>query len=67
MYMAKEVSVETMMKSMMYVVVGVVLIPVIFGVITTANITDATTALVVSLIPVLFAISILYGTVKSMF
>jgi len=65
--MAKELRVSDMMKSMMYVIVGVILIPVMFGVITTANITDATTALVVSLIPVLFSLSVLYGTVKGMF
>ena len=65
--MAKQLEVSDMMKSMMYVIVGVILIPVMFGVITTANITDATTALVVSLIPVLFALSVLYGTVKGMF
>ena len=62
--MAKELSIKNMMSSMMYVVVGVILIPVLFGVITTANITDATTALVVSLIPVLFSLAVLYGTIK---
>lgn len=65
--MAKELSIKSMMSSMMYVVVGVILIPVLFGVITTANITDATTALVVSLIPVLFSLAVLYGTIKGMF
>jgi hypothetical protein len=62
----RELSIDEMFKSVLYIVVGVALVPVLYSIITTANITDAITASVISLIPLFFVISLVYATVKGM-
>ena len=58
--------VGAMLGSLITVLVGVALIPVIFTHVTNANITDPTVALIVSLIPLLFSISIVVAVLKPM-
>ena len=48
------------------IVVGVSLIPTIQSQITNANITDVATASILSLIPFLFGVALLYSTVRGM-
>ena len=62
-----EMNFEKMVGSLVTVALGVVLIPVVFNLVTEANITDGTIALIVSLIPLLFALAIVVSIVKPMF
>ena len=64
--MAKELDISKMIGSLVVIVVGVVLIPTIQTTITNANITDAATASILSLIPFMFGVSLLYTTVKGL-
>jgi len=51
----------------LFVVLGIALVPVMYTFISAANITDAGTALVVSLIPLIFVFGIIAGMVKKLF
>jgi Co/Zn/Cd efflux system component len=56
-----------MIISVVSIVVGVALIPIIYTQVTAANITDPTVAAMVALIPFFFALSIVVSVVKPMF
>jgi len=62
----QSLSVDKLIQSMIFVVVGVSLVPVLYTTITNANVTDTSTALMISLIPLFFVIGLLYATVKNM-
>ncbi|KXH75944.1 MAG: hypothetical protein AM326_08245 [Candidatus Thorarchaeota archaeon SMTZ-45] len=62
-----ELNFERMIGALVTVALGVVLIPVVYNLVTTANITDSTIALIVSLIPLLFSLAIVVGILKPMF
>lgn len=62
----KELNIQTMIGALVTIVVGVVLIPTIQSTITSANITDTATAAVLSLIPFMFGIGLLYTTVRGL-
>jgi hypothetical protein len=64
--MAKELNIQTMIGSLVVIVVGVILIPTITSTIAGANITDVATASILALIPFLFGVGLLYTTVKGM-
>lgn len=59
-----ELGIRQMLGSLVVSVVGVALVPVLYSIITAANITDATTAALISLIPLFFVVGILYATLK---
>lgn len=64
--MVKELSIERMLTSIVTVVVGIFLIPVVSDAITDAGITDPTISTLVSLIPLIFALSIVYSMSKGL-
>lgn len=64
--MAKELNIQSMIGSLVVIVVGVVLIPTIQTAITDANITDTATASIVALIPFMFGVALLYTTVRGL-
>ena len=65
--MAEVLSVGELIGSLLFVVLGIALVPVMYTFISAANITDAGTALVVSLIPLIFVFGIIAGMVKKLF
>jgi len=65
--MAEVLSVGELIGSLLFVVLGIALVPVMYTFITAANITDQGTALVVSLIPLIFVFGIIAGMVKKLF
>jgi cell division protein FtsX len=62
-----EFTVEGLVLSLVSIVVGVALIPIVYNQVVAANITDPTVAALVSLIPFLFALSIVIGVIKPLF
>lgn len=62
--MVKELSIERILTSIVTVVIGVFLIPVVYDATQDANITDPTITTLVSLIPLVFSLSIVYGMAK---
>jgi len=62
-----ELNFERMIGALVTVALGVVLIPVVYNLVSTANITDATIALIISLIPLLFSLAVVVGILKPMF
>lgn len=64
--MAKELDIRAMIGALVVIVVGVVLIPTITTTIADANITDTATASIVSLIPFMFGVALLYTTVRGL-
>ena len=61
-----ELSVSSMISALVVVVVGVALIPVLYTSITAANITDASVAAIIALVPFFFAIGLVVAIVKGM-
>jgi len=62
-----EMNFEKMIGALVTVALGVVLIPVVYNLVSASNITDPTIALIVSLIPLLFALAVVVGIIKPMF
>jgi hypothetical protein len=61
-----ELTVTGMVGSLVTIVVGVALIPVIYAQLTHANITDPTVSAMLSLIPFMFGVGLLVATVKGL-
>lgn len=61
-----ESNVKELMSALVFVVFAVILIPVIYSIIATANVTNPTVALIFSVIPVFIALAVLYATVKGL-
>jgi len=57
-------TIERMLGALVTVVVGVFLIPVIYNAVNSANITDATVSGLISLIPLMFSVAVVFGLIK---
>jgi len=61
-----QLTVTGMVGSLVTIVVGIALIPVIYSQLASANITDATVSAILSLVPFMFGIGLLVATVKGL-
>ncbi len=64
--MAEKMTVKGMVVSIIGIIIGIYLVPVIYTSITAANITDTTLAAVISLIPLVFVFALILNVVDSL-
>lgn len=60
----KTMTLSEMIGSLLTIVVGIVLIPIIYNQLETANITDPAVAGILALVPFFFAIGLVYTSLK---
>ena len=64
--MAQQISVNNLVTGLVFILVGVALIGPIGTQITAANITDASTAVIVGLIPLIYGVALLLNVVRTL-
>jgi hypothetical protein len=64
--MAAKLSTANMIGTFVTIVVGIALVPVLYSIIVTANVTDPATAAMISLVPLVFVIGIVLYTVTNL-
>ena len=64
--MAAKLNTAQMIGTFVTIVVGIALVPVLYSIITTANVTDPATAAMISLVPLVFVIGIVLYTVTNL-
>lgn len=65
-YMATKLSINNMFDTLLYIVFGFALIPVIYTLLTAANITDPAVASIAALVPLFFILGLAYASVKGL-
>lgn len=63
---AKKLNVNDMFSTLIYIVFGFAVIPVIYTLLVAANLTDASVAAVASLVPLFFILGLAYASVKGL-